>query len=286
MTIARSLLFVPATSAGKIERAFGSEADGVIVDLEDSVAASRKAAAREALGPIFESPRRNAYVRINAASTPHCLRDLDALPLAAIAGIVLPKAESACDIETVDWVLTQLELPRDVPAGSVSIFAIIETARGVREIDAIARATPRLRRLLFGAVDLSSDLGTPVEEESVASQARFAIACASRAAGLEPPMDAPQLAIDDDERLRTSARRAKAQGFRGKLCIHPAQIAIVNAAFSPSAAEIERARRIVAAFEEAEKAGRAALVVDGEMVDYPVVERARQLIAMSHDRNR
>jgi citrate lyase subunit beta/citryl-CoA lyase len=173
-----------------------------------------------------------------------------------------------------------------VATGTVRILAIIETAKGVRDIDAIARATPRLRRLLFGAVDLSRDLGTPVDEESVASQARFAIACASRAAGLEPPMDAPLLAIEDEEHLRASARRAQAQGFRGKLCIHPAQIAIVNAAFSPSAAEVERARNVVAAFEEAEKAGRAALVVDGEMVDYPVVERARQLIAMTHDRNR
>jgi len=197
----------------------------------------------------------------------------------------VPKVESAAELVTVDWVLTQIEAERGLPPRGIGVMALIETAKGLRDVDAIARSTPRLRRLVFGAVDFSTDLGTAVEEESVASQVRFAIACASRAASLEAPMDAPQLAINDEAKLRSSAQRAKAQGFGGKLCIHPAQIGIVHEVFSPGEAEIERARRIVAAFAQAEAQGHAALTVDGEMVDYPVVERARRVLASERSRS-
>lgn len=278
----RSLLFVPATSDRKIDRAFSSGADGVIVDLEDAVAASQKQVARDALAGIFTSARAApAYVRINAVSTPHCLRDLEAVPLSAVTGIVVPKVESADELVTVDWVLSQLEAERGLPPGGVGLLALIETARGLSRVNVIAASTPRLRRLAFGAVDFAGDLMTAVEEEAMTSHARFALACASRAASLERPMDAPQLAVHDDERLRAAALRAQAQGFGGKLCIHPAQIAIVHEVFSPTAAEIERAARIVAAFDEAEADGRAALTVDGEMVDYPVVVRARRVLALA-----
>ena len=282
MNGARSLLFVPATSQSKIDRAFTSGADGVIVDLEDAVAESQKGAAREALAGIFAAPRTSAaYVRVNAVSTPHCLRDLEAVPLAAMTGIVVPKVESAEALVTVDWVLSQLETERGLPLRGVGLMALIETAKGLSELSRIAASTPRLRRLVFGAVDFASDLMTAVEEETVTSQVRFALACASRAASLERPLDAPQLALHDDARLRAAALRAHAQGFGGKLCIHPAQIAIVHEVFSPTAAEGERAARIVAAFAEAEAEGRAVLTVDGEMVDYPVVERARRVLAMT-----
>ncbi len=278
MNGARSLLFVPATSERKIDRAFASGADGVIVDLEDAVALEQKQAARDALASILATPRAGAYVRINAASTGECLRDLMALPLRAIAGVLLPKAESVEEIASVDWVLAQREAAEGLVRGGVPLMALIESARGVRAIDPIARAAPRLRRLAFGGVDFSNDLGTAVEEESVVSHVRIAMACASRAAGLEPPMDAPQLAIHDEVRLRAAAGLAKAQGFTGKLCIHPAQVAPVNEAFMPDASEIDRARRIVAAFEAAEGQGQGAVAVDGIMVDYPVVERARRTL--------
>jgi citrate lyase subunit beta/citryl-CoA lyase len=281
VTVARSLLFVPATSESKIDRAFAAGADGVIIDLEDAVAASQKEAARQALAAIFAVPRANACVRVNAASTPHCLGDLLALPLPALSTVVLPKVESAAEIDIVDWTLGQREASHGLAAGSVALLALIETAKGLREVDAIARAAPRLRRLAFGAVDFANDLGTAVEEDSVVSAVRLALACASRAAGLEPPIDAPQLAIHDDDRLRAAAVRAKAQGFAGKLCIHPAQIGIVNETFAPTATEVERARRIVAAFDRAEREGVAALSVDGEMVDYPVVERARRTLNLA-----
>jgi len=281
MIEARSLLFVPATSERKIDRAFATTADGVIVDLEDAVAVTQKDAGRAVLASILSTQRAvAAYVRVNATSTPYCFDDLLAVPLRNIAGIVVPKVESAAEVQTLDWMLIQLERRCGLPTRAVSLVAIIETARGLTAVDAIASASPRLRRLAFGAIDMSTDLMSDVNDESVAAHARFAIARASRSAGLERPIDTPLPAYGDDARLRETALRARAFGFAGKLCIHPRQIDIVNDAFGPDTEELARAGRIVAAFDAAEADGRAALTVDGEMVDYPVVERARRTLAL------
>lgn len=280
MNGARSLLFVPATSEKKIDRAFASAADGVIVDLEDAVAVSEKPAARRALGAILSIPRRlPVYVRVNATSTPFCFQDLLAVTVAGIAGVVLPKAESAHEMKTIDWLLLQLENERGLAARSCPVMPIIETARGLGSVDAIAAATPRIKRLLFGAVDLAADMTIDLDDDSGAiAQARFAIARASRTASLEAPFDTAFVDIKDSERLRASAERARALGFSGKACIHPAQIDIVNEVFTPSSGELERAARIVAAFEQAEASGQAALALEGRMIDYPVVEKARRLL--------
>jgi citrate lyase subunit beta/citryl-CoA lyase len=280
MKAARSLLFVPATSERKIDRAFASAADGVIIDLEDAVAVAEKPAARRALGAILSIPRRlPVYVRVNATSTPFCFQDILAVTVAGIAGVVLPKAESADEMKTIDWLMTQLENERGLAARSCPVMPIIETARGLTSVDAIATATPRIKRLLFGAVDLAADMAIDLDDDGGAiAQARFAIARASRAASLEPPFDTAFVDIKDGERLRASAERARALGFSGKACIHPAQIDIVNQVFTPSADELERAARIVAAFERAEASGHAAVALDGQMIDYPVVEKARRLL--------
>ncbi len=243
MNGARSLLFVPATSEGKIDRAFASAADGVIVDLEDAVAVSEKPAARRALAVILAVPRRlPVYVRVNATSTPSCFQDLLAVTVAGIAGVVLPKAESADEMKTVDWVMRQLETERGLAPGGCPVMPIVETARGLASVDAIAAATPRIRRLAFGAVDLAADMVIDLDDDTGAiAQARFAIARASRAASLEAPFDTAFVDIKDGTRLRASAERALALGFSGKACIHPAQIEIVNEVFTPSSAQLERA---------------------------------------------
>ena len=283
MNGARSLLFVPLTGGErKVERAFASTAGGVILDLEDSVAVSQKAAARTILGGLLSSPRPlPVHVRINATGTPFCLADLGAVVAAGVAGVVLPKVESVDEVKAVDWVMSQLEGERGLPPRGIGLMAIVETARGLVAVDAIAAASPRLRRLVFGAVDLASDMLIDLDDDDgAAAQARFAIARASRAAGLEAPLDTAFVDIHDSERLRASALRARALGFAGKACIHPAQLEIVNQVFSPGADEVARARRIVEAFARAEAEGQAALSVDGQMVDYPVVERARRILAL------
>jgi citrate lyase subunit beta/citryl-CoA lyase len=278
---ARSFLFVPATSGRKIDKAFASAADAVIVDLEDAVAVAEKPAARAALAAIVAAPRAlPCWVRINSMGTAFCHRDVAAATIAGITGIILPKAESAAGIQAIDWLMSQIEGETGLPGGGVGLMAIIETARGLNKVDEIAAASPRLSRLLFGAVDLAADMAIDMDDAGGATaQARFAIARASRAAGLQAPLDTAFTDIRDLDALHATAMRARALGYSGKTCIHPTQVAVVNQVFSATAAELSWARKVVAAFEEAEAQGLAAFKLDGEMIDYPVVERARKLLA-------
>lgn len=277
----RSLLFVPATSARKVEKALASNADGVIVDLEDAVAIAEKDAARRQAAAMLKSRRpTQVFLRVNALMTPFCYDDLQAAAAAEIDGIVLPKAESASDIATVDWLLSQLETRAGKPAGSIEVMPIIETAAGLAAAAAIARSSPRVRRLAFGAVDLALDMDIDLNDDAGAmAHARFALSLASRQAGLDGPLDTVFTDINDPGGLRASTERARAMGFGGKACIHPAQLDIVNAVFTPSDADLARARAIVAAFDQAEAAGAAAVQVDGVMVDYPVAVKARRILA-------
>lgn len=282
----RSLLFVPATSPQKAEKAFASAADGVILDLEDSVALAEKAQARQNAAQLLGARRpKLVFLRVNAISTPHCFDDLHVAAAAQIDGIVLPKAESAAELAMVDWVLTQLEAKAGKAAGGIEIVPIIETARGLAAASEIARASSRLRCLAFGAVDLALDMDIDVTDDSgPMAHARFTLALASRQAGLQGPLDTVFVDIRDLDGLRASTLRARAMGFGGKCCIHPAQIETVNAVFTPSEAELARAREIVTAFERAEAAGAAAVSVGGAMVDYPVVEKARRMLAKEQGR--
>ena len=277
---ARSLLFVPATSDRKIDKAFGGDADAVIIDLEDAVAVADKPAARAALVAAMATPRPlPCWVRINAMSTSFCHRDVVAATMPGIAGIILPKAESANDIQAIDWLISQVEVENGMPAYGVGLMAIIETARGLGKVDEIAAASARLGRLMFGAVDLAADMSIDMDDAGGATaQARFAIARASRAAGLQAPLDTAFTDIPDLEALRATSMRARALGYSGKTCIHPTQVAVVNEVFSATPAELAWAQKVVAAFEQAEAQGLAAFKLDGEMIDYPVVERARKLL--------
>jgi len=275
----RSFLFCPATSERKVGKAFESAADAVIIDLEDAVAVNEKASARLALRDILARPRsKPAYVRVNAL--PFCYDDLKQIALGGPEGIILPKAESESELKTVDWVLTQLEAENDRGSGSIELIPIIETAVGLAAADQIAKAVSRVRRLAFGAVDLALDMNLELDQETGAlSHARFKIALASRLAGLDGPIDTAFVDIDALDHLRETTINARRMGYRGKCCIHPKQIEVVNAVFTASADEIDRARRIVAAFEDAERSGAAAVSLDGLMIDYPVADKARKLLA-------
>ena len=284
----RSLLFVPADGGTKLDKAMASGADAVIVDLEDSVAIAEKAATRKAVAEALRRPRKpRGYVRVNAPASPYCFGDLHEVLHRGVEGVVLPKVESAADLHAIDWLIWNLERERGIPEGSIDLVPQIETAAGVQRIDRIVQARSlrpykdewRVKRLAFGAADYGHELGLSVSmEESELADARARVVLASRAAGLEGPLDSPWFHFKEAEAFARALERSRRGGFQGRLCVHPDQLASVNKAYLPSDEELERARRIVAAFREAEGRGEAAVQVDGLMVDYPVAHRAQALL--------
>lgn len=284
----RSFLFAPGNHPRRVEKAFLLGADAVILDLEDSVAVAEKEAARKPVTEALAQPRQcRGYVRVNAMGSPFCFRDLAEVIGKGVDGVVLPKVESAADLHAIDWLIANLERERGLPVGAIDLIPTIETAAGLTRIDRVLQArslkpysgTWRVRRVAFGAADYSHDLGlAPSPEEPELAHARARLVLASRAAGAEGPLDSPWFQLKDAEGLRRSVERSRRMGFQGRLCIHPDQVAVVNEGYAPSAAEIARAERIVAAFREAEARGAAAVQVDGQMVDYPIVHQAERLL--------
>jgi citrate lyase subunit beta/citryl-CoA lyase len=277
----RSLLFAPGNHARRVEKALSLPADGVILDLEDAVAISEKHAARPAVVAAFNKPRHAAlYVRVNALTTEWCYPDIVAVVQAGLDGIILPKVEDADQLRTADWLITALERERGLPVGGIDLIPIIETALGISTIDRIARCGTRTKRLAFGAGDFTLDVGMVwSREEMELLPHRSACVVASRAAGIEPPLDTVWADLRDTEGFIQSASRAASLGFQGKMCIHPDQITPTNAAFTPDEATVARAKRVVAAFEQAEEQGLASIQLDGQFIDYPIVQRARRVIA-------
>jgi citrate lyase subunit beta/citryl-CoA lyase len=268
---ARSFLFAPGNDPRKLAKAFESDAHAVVCDLEDAVAEADKAAARsvtvEALTEATGGALRLA--RVNAAGSPWIDDDVAALATVGVDAVVLPKATPAA----VDAVS-----PLGVP-----VIAIAETAAGVRQAYELA-TSPSVAVLLLGAVDLSLDLGLEPRDDGLEILfARSSVVVDSTAAGLRGPIDRVWTALDDEHGLVEDCAFGRSLGFRGKACIHPKQVAAVNEAYSPSAAEVERARSLVAAYEAAASDGRGALRHEGEMIDLPVVERARQLLAETNE---
>ncbi len=253
---ARSLLFVPATRPERIGKALGSGADITIIDLEDAVAPEDKSAARGALAGVAH----RTAVRINAAGTPWFDADLEACRAARVSLVLLPKAEQPAQVQRV----------RDV-LGDCAVIAIVETAAGFEAIGAVARA-PGVVRLAFGSLDLQAELGIDDAGEPL-HYFRSKLVLASRLGGLGAPIDGVCTALDDAAALDAELARARCFGFGAKLCIHPKQVAAVNAGFGPTDEQIAWARRVVAA---AGSGGAAR--VDGRMVDAPVVARAREIL--------
>lgn len=277
----RSFLFAPGNHARRVEKALTLPADAVILDLEDAVAISEKPATRELVVAAFGQPRHGKlYVRVNAYTTEWCYTDIVTTAVSGLDGIILPKVETADQLQSVDWLLANLERERGLPVGGIDLVPIIETALGMSNIGAIAGSGSRTKRLAFGAGDYTLDLGMVwSRDEAELLPARSAVVMASRAAGIEPPLDTVWADLRDAEGFARSAERAAALGFHGKMCIHPDQIAVTNAAFSPSSQQLSWALRVVAAFQEAEAKGLASIQLDGQFIDYPIVQRARQVVA-------
>lgn len=280
MPVFRSFLFAPGNHPRRVEKSLTLGADAVILDLEDAVANAEKANTRAMVVEALGRPRTcRGYVRVNALGTQWSHGDFVAVVATGVDGIVLPKVESAADLQTGEWLLGALEREHGLPEGSIDLIPIIETAAGYCNIAEITRAAKRVRRLAFGAGDFTLDLGiTWSADESELLPYRSTLIAHSRAAGLEPPIDTVWVSLTDREGFNRSVQRAKDLGFQGKLCIHPDQVPVVNECFRPTERELTHARRVLDAFAQAERDGLAAIQVDGQFVDYPIVYRAQRLV--------
>ena len=288
----RSLLFVPGDSPRKQAKGLESGADALIVDLEDSVAADRKEAARAAtlafLNDVGAKPQRpRLLVRVNGLDTGLTDADLDAVVAGRPDAILLPKAEGGPSVVHLDAKLAAREAICGLPDGAIRIMAIAtETAAALFAAGTYAGASARLSALTWGAEDLSADLGAETnrdEEGRFTGPFRLArsLCVAAAAAAKVQALDTVFVDFRDTDGLRREAEEARRDGFTGKLAIHPGQVAVINAVFTPSAAEIAKAQAVLAAFAAAPGVG--VVGIDGVMYDRPHLERARRLLARTNN---
>jgi citrate lyase subunit beta/citryl-CoA lyase len=284
----RSLLFVPADAPAKLEKGLGCGADAIIVDLEDSVAPERKAAAREQaavfLAAAAQRPARpRLLVRVNGLSTGLTDADLDAVIAARPDAIMLPKAEGGASIMHADAKLATREALAGLPDGHVKIVAIAtETAQSLFVAGTYRAASPRLTALTWGAEDLSADLGAEANRDA---EGRFLdpyrlarTLCLAAAAGAEvPALDTVYVDFRNEAGLRRECEEARRDGFQGKMAIHPAQVATINDVFTPKPEAVARAKAIIAAF--AAEPGAGVVGIDGVMYDRPHLTKAQRLLA-------
>jgi citrate lyase subunit beta / citryl-CoA lyase len=282
----RSWLFVPGDRPDMVAKAFGSGADAVIVDLEDAVLPENKAHARK-LVPSFAKDAFSAsaqfWVRINSLQTTDSLLDLAAVAPAGPVGIVLPKAESFSAVVELGHYLSAMEATAGLPIGKTQIIAIAtETPKSVFELSSYAASGPRLAGLAWGAEDLSVAVGaTSGRDERGAFTPLYelvrSLCIAGAAAAGVAAIETIYRAYRDVEGLRAYAQTARRDGFQGMLALHPAQVPVINAAFTPSSAEFAYAERVVAAFDA--NPGRGVVALDGKMLDAPHLKQARRVLA-------
>ena len=279
----RTYLFAPGNHPRKVEKVFDTGTDVVILDLEDAVAISEKAATRKVVGESLQRPRKcRGYVRINALDTEFTFGDVEAVVAKGVDGIVLPKVERPADLQMVDWMMTSLERQRGLPEGGIDLMPIIETGKGVAHVREICGAVGRLKRVAFGAGDYTRDMAIEwTMHEGELAHARAEIVLASRINDLQPPIDTVFIHINEHEHFKNSAILARQFGYQGKMCIHPNQIAATNDAFTPTAEEVAWSRKVITAFQEAEAAGSASIQVEGYFVDYPIVVKAERVVALA-----
>ena len=260
--IARSFLFVPGHKSERFDKAAASGAHDIILDLEDAVAPEDKQRAREQVAAWLAASGKPAIVRINAQGTPWFADDLRMIANAPNAAVMLPKADAASLTHTVS------ALP------GCRLIALVETVAAYLDLRAVC-AVAGVEQIAFGSVDFSSESGI-ADEHHALDAVRTQIVLESVNAGLLPPIDGVSVNFSDAEQITAEARHSRQLGYGAKLCIHPAQVAAVNAAFEPTAAEADWARRVLAAFAASQG---AATAVDGKMIDKPLVDKARRIVA-------
>lgn len=277
----RALIYVPGSDIHKMEKATTLDVDGIILDLEDGVAANRKDDARmfiaRALADL-DFGRSERLVRINPFYSGRAQADLVAVLPGKPDTIMVPKVDSPSILMEVDEIITRAEEAMILAKGSIEVIAVIESAKAFVTLPAICAASPRLTGLVFGAEDFTADAGmtrTPAGTELL--YARSALALHAAAFNLQA-IDMVQTNFTDIQRLTSEARQAADLGYAGKQVIHPAQIETVQRVFTPDAATIEYAQRVISGAEEAAEDGRGAFSLDGEMVDLPVIKRAQTIL--------
>jgi citrate lyase subunit beta/citryl-CoA lyase len=289
MPALRSMLFVPADSERKLARALGNPADALILDLEDAVVAAQKPAARVAAAAFVErhaaTLAAQLYVRINPLDSGLAMADLAAVVVPGLAGIMLPKTTSADDIHRVAYCLDALEARAGIAPGHVRIVPVAtETAQAMLTMASYTRDVPRLAGITWGAEDLSAAIGAVSNRDEDGSLAPlYTLAsslclCAAAAVGV-PPIDTLYADFRDPAGLAAACRSSRRRGFRGRIAIHPDQVAVINDAYTPSEAELAHARRIVDAFAAQPDAGTVGL--DGAMLDLPHLKQARRTLGLA-----
>jgi citrate lyase subunit beta / citryl-CoA lyase len=280
----RSILSVPGSSPRFIAKAESVPADVIAFDLEDSVAPQEKAEARAAVARTIDRFPKNgrlAYVRPNDLDSGLLEDDLAAVVRPGLDGIHMPKVHGPDTIVHVDHYLTLLERMSGLPSGAIRLIAWIESARGVANVEAICGSSPRLVAVSVGSEDYAASLGVSRSAEATElAFARARVVNAAAAAGLIA-VDGAETAVRNPDRFWQVSCAVRQLGFRGKFCIHPGQVELVNNVFGPSGTERAWAEKVVQAFEVARDRGVGAITVDGSMVDLPIYERARELLRWS-----
>jgi citrate lyase subunit beta/citryl-CoA lyase len=282
MLIARTLLFVPANRERMIEHAVSAPADVIVLDLEDSVPSSQKASARQGVADAIrrlKAAGKTVHVRVNAADTGLLQDDLDAAIVPGLDGLALPKADAAAKIRELDVMLRLREVRAEIRAGSVLLFPQIESALALLRCEEVAIASSRIAGLSLGGEDYVRDLGVPRTREGneIEYARRVLVHCCIAHRLL--PLDVVFPDINDAEGLTAEAAYGRSIGMKGKYVIHPNQIEPVNSVYTPNSEEVATARQVLAAYSDAEARGEGSVQFEGKMIDAPVVQRARDLIA-------
>ncbi|MGA8873561.1 MAG: CoA ester lyase [Candidatus Acidiferrales bacterium] len=293
-TLLRSWMFVPGNRQRMIEKSLGVAVDAVMMDIEDGVAPDEKDAARQQIAacldqvaarlkadPNLRTPAR--FVRMNAVGHERMRDDLAHVLRPGLEGLVVPKVDTPEQVKTVEQILDRQEPEVGLGRGSVRLLVAIESPRGLFNAYGIACASPRVIGLIFGAEDFSRELSLPLMREGEARDliyARSAIVTAAACAHVQS-VDGVWPDLKDIEGLKKFAVQARRLGFSGMSLIHPGQVEIVNGAFTPAADEIDYAHRVLQAFDEARTRGEGAVAFGGQLLDLPIIDRARQTLALA-----
>ena len=287
MELIRSWMFVPGHRQKMIDKALGLNADAIMLDIEDGVAPNEKDAARkniaESLGREKARGTPARYVRINAIGHPRMDADLQAVVRPGLEGLVCPKVDTADEVRKVDALLNDKEPQNKLTRGSVKLLIAVESPTGLLNAPAIAVASPRIVGIIFGAEDFGHEIGLPTVREGEARDliyARSSIVVAAAAAHVQA-VDGVWVDLNDGQGLLGFAKQSRRLGFSGMSCIHPSQVEAINQTFSPTAEEIDYCQKVLHAFEEANARGDGSIAFGGQLIDRPIVERARRTVEMA-----